>query len=113
VYELFGTTLMVWVHWASATLDGVPANACVPVCTGAETVAAVPASQVQPASPDSKPGSETRLVAAVAGGVASRAEVSRAAMAAARTAAVPRRVRDRDGMCSLQRRRWSTTTKVD
>src|SRR5258708_22842175 len=62
---------MVCVHWALSEAVGLSWAAAWPLCTGAVTTAAVPASQVQPASvPVSKPGLLTRLPPLVGVGVA-------------------------------------------
>src|SRR5689334_15767755 len=55
---------MFCVHCAVSLLFAAPASAAAPLCTGDPTV--LPLLQVQPESPDSKPGLVTRLAAAEA-----------------------------------------------
>ncbi len=55
VYVEFGFTATVWVHRALSCPAGVAFSAAEPPCAGAETVVPLPAEQVQPVSPDSKP----------------------------------------------------------
>nr|BFE60266.1 hypothetical protein GCM10020063_047920 [Dactylosporangium thailandense] len=66
MYVVFGDTGTDWVHWAVSAALGVAFSAYVPEWTVPVAALAVPL-HVHPDRPDSKPGSPTAFVPALAG----------------------------------------------